>query len=119
MKIHELKCWPSSFAPIESGRKRHELRKNDRAFEWQDILHLREWVPNDDERTGEYTGRELCCTVSAITLAGDWPGLQDGYCVMSIERCETPLELQKCPRCGAPLDLAAAEAVKEESHARR
>lgn len=45
MKIHELKCWPLEFRAAHSGRKRFEVRKNDRGFETGDIVILHEFVP--------------------------------------------------------------------------
>lgn len=42
MKIHELKTDSKFMAPILSGKKTFEFRKNDREFRVGDILHLRE-----------------------------------------------------------------------------
>jgi len=30
--VHELKTWPEPFAGILAGRKRYEIRKNDRGY---------------------------------------------------------------------------------------
>lgn len=53
MKIHELKSWPESFHSIKNGRKRAELREDDRAFKEGDFLHLMEYEPTMREPTGE------------------------------------------------------------------
>jgi hypothetical protein len=42
---HELKCWPEYFHAIRSGRKKFELRKDDRGFAIGDLLVLREFIP--------------------------------------------------------------------------
>lgn len=49
-KQHELKCWPAYFSQVKEGKKRFELRLDDRGFEVGDTIVLREW------HLGEYTG---------------------------------------------------------------
>ena len=78
MKIHELKILPEYFDAVRSGDKRFELRRNDRDFQKGDILRLKEW---DGEK---YTGEEIDVLVRYILF--NWTaGLQDGYCIMSID----------------------------------
>ena len=78
MKIHELKILPEYYEAVRCGDKRFEIRKNDRDFHTGDILRLKEW---DGEK---YTGEELDALVRYILF--DWTGgLQDGYCIMSID----------------------------------
>jgi hypothetical protein len=76
---HELKTWPEFFTRLLSGEKTFELRKDDRGFQAGDTLWLREW-----SRSGGYTGRDLRATVTYL-LGGEWPGLEPGYVVMSIQ----------------------------------
>ena len=77
-KIHELKILPEYFDAIRCGDKRFEIRKNDRNFHKGDILRLKEF---DREK---YTGEEIDVLVRYILY--DWEGgLQDGYCIMSID----------------------------------
>ena len=77
--IHELKILPTYFEAVQKRNKKFELRKNDRNFHRGDILRLQEW---DDEK---YTGNEVDVLVQYILY--DWhDGLQDGYCIMSIEK---------------------------------
>lgn len=83
-KIHELKCWPEFFEPVHRGVKNFELRKNDRDFQVDDILRLREYSMEHDE----YTGREVWLRVTYICRHGVW--LKPGYCCMSIEPIEQP-----------------------------
>lgn len=59
---HELKCWPEFFAPMVSGEKPFDVRRNDRGFQRGDTILLREWNPN----TKEYTGRDVRFEVSYV-----------------------------------------------------
>jgi hypothetical protein len=77
---HELKTWPDFFKAIWDNEKHFELRKDDRGYQAGDTLLLREW----SKRSG-YSGRALRVGVPYL-LGGQWPGLQDGYVIMSIER---------------------------------
>jgi len=75
MTIHDLKIWPKHFEDVVAGRKRAEVRVNDRGFQEEDILFLREWVPTEEG----YTGRHV---YAQITHVGSFP---DGrYVVLSI-----------------------------------
>lgn len=49
MAEHLLKVVPPYFDALVSGAKTFEVRRNDRAYQRGDIMHLREWHP---ERTG-------------------------------------------------------------------
>lgn len=89
MKVHQLKCWPSPFSAMRRGDKVHEIRVNDRDYMQGDILHLREWIP--EQRTigggrvdGRYTGDELIVRVTYLTPGGEW-GLPKELCVMSVK----------------------------------
>ena len=78
MTIHELKILPEYYDAVRCGDKRFEIRKNDRDYHTGDILRLKEW---DGEK---YTGEELDALVRYVLY--DWTGgLQDGYCIMSID----------------------------------
>ena len=77
---HELKIWPDFFKEVASGNKRFEIRKNDRGFKRGDVLYLREW----DQETGKYTGSE-CTRIVRFIMRGPGFGIENGYCVMSIE----------------------------------
>lgn len=77
---HELKTWPEFFKAIWDNEKHFELRKDDRGYQGGDTLMLREWT----KRSG-YSGRAVKARVTYL-LGGQWPGLQEGYVVMSIER---------------------------------
>ena len=76
--VHELKILPEYFDAVRCGDKRFEIRKNDRNYHRGDILRLKEW---DGEK---YTGEEIDVLVRYILY--EWSGgLQEGYCIMSID----------------------------------
>jgi len=79
MTLHELKSYPSQFEAIIRRDKTHEFRKNDRGFETDDWLYLREWHPVEEN----YTGNAALVMVNHITE--DHFDVPEGYCVMSIE----------------------------------
>ena len=60
--LHDLKIWPQFFDAVCDGRKRAELRKNDRDFQVDDILNLREFDPVEDR----YTGRGITVRVTDV-----------------------------------------------------
>ena len=78
---HELKTWPDSFRAILTGVKRYEVRPADRGFEVDDLLWLREYIPED----ARYTGRAMMVRVSYMTPPGKF-GVPEGLCVMGIVR---------------------------------
>ncbi|WP_238662165.1 ASCH/PUA domain-containing protein [Enterococcus mundtii] len=75
---HELKILPEYFEAVISGRKRFEIRKNDRDYKVADQLYLREW---DGEK---FTGDSHKVDVTYIT---DYEQ-KDGYVVMGIKGLE-------------------------------
>lgn len=89
VKVHELKCWPSPFSAMWDGRKRFELRRNDRGYRVGDVLHLREYVmPSLAAPDGRYTGREMVAVVTYALYDHDDLGvstLMEGVVVMGME----------------------------------
>lgn len=77
-RIHELKTIQPFFDQIKHGTKKFELRKNDRDFRINDILILKEYIPNTDLLTGEILA------VKVIGILDQFIGIQQGYCIMSI-----------------------------------
>jgi ASC-1-like (ASCH) protein len=74
---HELKIYPTYFEDVISGKKKFEIRKNDRKYRVGDTLILKEW---DNIK---YSGREARAEV--IYLIDDkFVGIQPGYVVMGI-----------------------------------
>lgn len=87
---HILKSWTESFQAIKNGRKVHELRNNDRTFQLNDVLVLREYNPELDF----YSGRELEVLVTYITNETHTCALFDvamnkNYCILSIALLES------------------------------
>lgn len=78
IKAHELKTVQPFFDMVASGKKRFELRKNDRDFKQGDILILKEW----DNSKQLFLGNELVVRVNYIL--DQFVGLSNGYVIMSI-----------------------------------
>lgn len=78
---HHLKTLQPYFDEVVAGRKRFEVRLNDRGFQVDDTLVLHELGVS-----GQLTQREHRVRVSYIL--GDVPGLLSDYVVMSIEPIE-------------------------------
>jgi len=74
--IHELKCRPDAFKEIWEDRKTCELRRDDRGFEVGHLLLLREFDPD--------SVRSVIVRVTHIIRAGEWPGLEEGFVIMSL-----------------------------------
>jgi len=51
---HSLKTWSRYYKEVVGGRKKFEIRNNDRDFQVGDRVILREWLP----RAKRYTARE-------------------------------------------------------------
>lgn len=77
--VHDVKCWVEPFQEIKAGRKRHEIRKNDRSYKVGDFLRLREWDPEK----AVYTGAMVEVYVTYMSSGGSF-GLPDNLVVMSI-----------------------------------
>lgn len=79
MQIHELKINPKYFDDVKSGRKRFEIRKDDRDYKVGDLIILKEY------ENGHYTGREIkCLTIRYILRDAAEYGLMDGYCILGL-----------------------------------
>ena len=78
MKVHELKIAHKYCIQIVRKAKTFEIRKNDRNFQVEDILHLREI----EDESKEYTGFEMFVKVIYIH---EGLGLEEGYVCMSIK----------------------------------
>ena len=83
---HELKTWPEFFKQTRSGRKKFELRRNDRGFQVGDHLLLKEWDPH----VIAYTGHQALVRVDYILTShltagfGKQNPLPHDYVIMSV-----------------------------------
>lgn len=84
--VHELKILPVFFDAVRTGKKRFELREDDRDFGTGDALILREWKPSEG-----YTGREIRTEITYILRDAPEYGLLEGYCILSLGRISTVL----------------------------
>lgn len=75
---HELRTWPSYYQAIIDGKKRFEIRKNDRCFSVGDVLRLREYDPITERYTERY------CYVRVDYVLSDFLALEENYIAMSI-----------------------------------
>ena len=76
---HKLKTLQPFFEAVRLGKKRFEVRKNDRGYEEGDTLELIECREQDSEPTG----RAITCVVDYVLDGGRF-GVETGYVVMSI-----------------------------------
>ena len=79
-RIHEIKLAAEFWDDVWCGRKKFELRKNDREYQTGDKLVMREYA-NDN-----YTGRVIKTNI--IYMLEDYPGLAEGYAILGIGRIE-------------------------------
>uniref|UniRef100_UPI0011A81145 DUF3850 domain-containing protein n=1 Tax=Yersinia bercovieri TaxID=634 RepID=UPI0011A81145 len=63
-KTHQLKILPEYYQAVIEGKKKAELRENDRGYSIGDYLLLTEW----DGECDAYTGRKVIVEVTDITL---------------------------------------------------
>jgi hypothetical protein len=79
MEMHDLKTWPEFFNRVWDGRKRAELRRNDRGFMVGDAVTLREFDPVREE----YTGREVIAEITDVVRDAGRFGLMPGFVMFS------------------------------------
>lgn len=76
-KWHEVKIAASYYDDVASGKKRFELRKNDRGYKEGDSLKMLEF------KDGKHTGRTIDADI--IYMLEEYTGLQEGYCILGID----------------------------------
>lgn len=81
IKTHELKIYPQYFNAVIDGTKTFELRKNDRGFEVEDFIQLKEFDNIN------YSGRTAFAKILYI-LDDKFIGLEKGYCILGIKLYE-------------------------------
>lgn len=78
MSHHDLKLFTKYFQPVADGKKRSEVRFNDRNFQIDDTVTLHEGQQSINGF--EYTGRTVSARISYI----DDFGLDQGYVNLSL-----------------------------------
>lgn len=81
MKLHNLKIMHHYKVDVDSGRKKAELRKNDRDYQVDDLIRFTEVFADGHQK--------ICDELWQIThILKDVPqyGLKPGYCILSIEK---------------------------------
>ena len=76
-KTHEVKLAASWWNDITSGKKRFELRKNDRGYKVGDKLLMQEYA------AGAFTGRTILADITY--MLEEYTGLTEGYAILGIE----------------------------------
>ena len=79
MTVHELKTWPEFFEPVARLEKPFEIRVNDRDYQVNDVLYLREFEPD----SAKYSGRWVARRVSYLMI-GPAFGLKHGWACMGL-----------------------------------
>ena len=77
MRVHELKIGSEFFEAVKDGRKKFEIRKNDRNYKVGDVLMLLEY----DKYYEAFTGEKITVEIIYMTDYAQ----QDGYVVLGIE----------------------------------
>jgi len=85
-RFHRVKSWSHFYDAIASGKKTHDLRKDDRNYMVGDTLQLDRY----DNINGRYTGESLTVQVTYITnnqfpCAFSSSVLPNDYCILSIK----------------------------------
>jgi hypothetical protein len=80
---HELKALSAYFHPLSDGRKKFEVRRDDRGFQTGDVLRVREFIPNARSPNLQYTGNEDFFRIEWI-LTGGQLGIEPGFVVLSL-----------------------------------
>ena len=79
MKTHELKTINPYFQEVWDGNKTFEVRFNDRDFQVEDFLILKEY----DHVKKEFIGREVFCQITYIL--DDPSYCKEGYVILAIK----------------------------------
>lgn len=81
-RVHQLKVECEFYTTLSMHLKNFEVRKNDRDFQVNDILILREW----SAATEDYTGLYLCAQISYIL--DDPRYCKEGYVILGLKFIE-------------------------------
>lgn len=76
IKTHELKILPEFYQAVYEGKKRFELRKDDRSFKVGDRIVLKEYDGKN------FTGMQAVFLIKYILRNCEQYGLKKGYCII-------------------------------------
>lgn len=81
-RIHEVKSWPAPYRDVVQGKKRFEVRKDDRGYQPGDVLWMHEFNP----QTAEKTGQSQLVDIDYVLHAGEHglPGIAEGFVVLGL-----------------------------------
>lgn len=87
--VHRVKSWPEQFRAALTGRKRFEIRRDDRNYQTGDTIELLEYTPNLDQlelvpgggQPGSFTGRAVMFVIGYISRGGPVP---PGWCAFDL-----------------------------------
>ncbi len=92
MRIHNLNTETKHFRDVWEGKKKAELRKDDRGYEVGDGLML--WEIRNEERTGS---RQMLIVTHVLRGVPEY-GLQEGYCILSFDHVGVEHEAEEIVR---------------------
>lgn len=78
-EFHEVKCYPDRFTDILSNACKADIRYNDRDYQVNDLLKLREGYP--DISGFIFTGRFIICIITHVSNYG----LKEGFVSLSLD----------------------------------
>ncbi len=81
--LHELKTLPKYFNAVLEGDKPFEVRKDDRDFQTEDYVNLKEW-------NEEFTGRNIVRQITYILGRNEDEKIYvpDGYVILGLSRSD-------------------------------
>src|SRR5215471_21667263 len=92
-RVHRVKSWPESFRAVITGRKRFEVRRDDRNYQPGDTIELREYTPNVQQlalvagggQPGTFSGRSAMYVIGYVSRGGPLPAGWCGFDLISSE----------------------------------
>lgn len=84
MTEHRVKTWPTFFSDVVSGKKKFELRVDDRGYAVGDYFVHEEWSPMSKEYSGQVFNQKIVYIVRWEDVPSSW-GLKEGWCILGLE----------------------------------
>lgn len=88
-RVHRVKSWPEQFRAVMTGRKRFEMRRDERNYQPGDTIELMEFRPElnqlqlvkSDGVPGQLTGRSWMGVIGYVSRGGPLPS---GWCAFDL-----------------------------------